>query len=325
MSSASSRWILSPQHIKLSLEWQAFGAETWMRTLLRKAVMVANENFLESKVGLHARFLAVSALSALHRIDALSRERALVLSSATPCISLIQVEKWKKNHSVVLDQLKMRDAEAADFRNLETVFIASKLSVFSIHDGDAGMYYSKESIAPLQSQLKTPSGMPDLDEAKDEVHEMQVEDQEPLRMRLSDQFMAHGDRTASSSSSNRPPSSSSNARPHTPSGADAGSRPHTPLGLDTVNLIGGEIDRDETAAAMASLGDTRGFHQQLRSRPGTAGRPMTVDCVPSMSHQTSEAQRKYLQGRHAARGAQLGGGRAWFEQRLSTASYDQRQ
>ena len=52
-SSASSRWILPAHHVKLSLEWQAFGAETWMRTLLRKAVMVANEEFLEHKVGLH--------------------------------------------------------------------------------------------------------------------------------------------------------------------------------------------------------------------------------------------------------------------------------
>ena len=59
LSSTSARLILPPHHIKLSMEWQAFRAETWMRTLLRKTVIVANKDFLESKVGLHARFLRV--------------------------------------------------------------------------------------------------------------------------------------------------------------------------------------------------------------------------------------------------------------------------
>ena len=182
---------------------------------------------------------------------------------------------------MVLDTLEKRDAKAADFRNLETVPIASELSVFSIHNGDAGMYYSKESFVPLLSPLKTPSGMPGLDEAKDEVLEMQVEDREPLRMRLSDQFMAQGDRPASSSSNHRS-SISSNARPR------------TPLGTGVVNLLGSVIGSVETAAAMASPGGTGHFHQEMTSswqqnriaRQGAAGRPMTADCVPSMSHQT---------------------------------------
>ena len=184
---------------------------------------------------------------------------------------------------MVLDTLEKRDAKAEDFKSLETIPIASQLSVFSIRNGDPGMFYSKKGFSPGLSPLKLQSGMLEIDEAADAVPEMRGEDREPLRMRLSDQFMAHGD---------RPTSSSSTPRPRTSLDVAAGSRPHTPLGVDAINLIGSVIGSVEAASAMALPGGTgdldlnSSWQPKRTARQGAAGRPMTADCVPAMSHQT---------------------------------------